>query len=218
MYNGYHFQVDAEGNLTLEGEDEKEEKTTEIYAKLYTNGTDDTLVLSSNADYVYNANGLTLKEDYGNIGNEKYFIETTSETYIDEETGKEVRKTEEKGNIPPWLEQKTSESVYSTYINKNITYENSSLKKVVAADSIDLLYPQTYFYKCYNLTNLEGMQNVNTEKATDMSYLFYNCRNLSDISGLSQWDTSNVTNMSFLFAACHTLTDINDLSSWDTGK
>lgn len=45
------------------------------YAKLYTrkDGTGDVLVFSSKPDYVETSSDLTLKEDYGNVGKEKYY-------------------------------------------------------------------------------------------------------------------------------------------------
>ena len=63
---------------------------------------------------------------------------------------------------------------------------------------------------------IEGMENLNTAKVQDMSYMFYDCRALKELD-LSACNTANVTNMSQMFYGCHTLKDL-DLSSFNTAN
>ena len=58
------------------------------------------------------------------------------------------------------------------------------------------------------------MENLNTEKLTDMSYMFYNCRKLSSLD-FSKFNTENVTNMRYMFNDCWELSSL-DLSKFNT--
>ena len=58
------------------------------------------------------------------------------------------------------------------------------------------------------------MENLNTEKLTDMSYMFYNCRKLSSLD-FSKFNTENVTNMRYMFYQCRKLSSL-DLSKFNT--
>ena len=71
------------------------------------------------------------------------------------------------------------------------------------------------FAECYSLTSLD-VSSFSTSKVTDMSLMFSSCSELKEIN-LSNLDTSSVTNMSQVFAECTSLTTI-DLSSLDTSK
>lgn len=86
-------------------------------------------------------------------------------------------------------------------------------------------YEKLYMQKTANETNMKGLfaytpasstldlSNVNTSKATDMSYMFSECKALYlDLSG---FDVSNVTNMSYIFQNC---TSEIDIDSWDISK
>ena len=61
--------------------------------------------------------------------------------------------------------------------------------------------------------SIEGLEYLNIEDLTDISYMFEGCRVINlDLSGL---DTHNVKNMSNMFANCSSLANLN-LSSFDT--
>ena len=95
--------------------------------------------------------------------------------------------------------------------------KNSSIEKVVFHSSFANVRPTTFydwFSNCKNLTQIEGMGNLNTEKVTDMSYMFYNCRKLSSLD-LSKINTENVTDMSYMFSCCWGLSSL-DLSKFNT--
>ena len=74
--------------------------------------------------------------------------------------------------------------------------------------------------------NIGNLNNWDTSKVTNMSYMFYNTgymANVFDVGNLSNWNVSNVTNMSNMFfhagrnATTWSLGGVNtiDLSGWD---
>ena len=66
------------------------------------------------------------------------------------------------------------------------------------------------------LTTIEGIENLNTEEVTNMSYMFYYCSRLTSLN-LSSFNTVKVTNMNFMFYECSKLTSLN-LSSFNTAN
>ena len=99
-----------------------------------------------------------------------------------------------------------------------------------------------WFDGCANLTDIEGIENLNTEKVTnmgsmfsgccvlnpldvsnfntqkvkDMNDMFYNCNSLTSLD-VSNFDTQNVEDMSCMFSNCEGLNSL-DLSKFDTQK
>ncbi|MDF7672351.1 BspA family leucine-rich repeat surface protein [Lactobacillus sp. ESL0701] len=67
-----------------------------------------------------------------------------------------------------------------------------------------------------NVTEIKGLNKVDTSKATDMSYMFNDDSNLTSLD-LSSFDTSKVTDMSNMFANAKGLKNLN-ISSFNTGK
>ena len=67
-----------------------------------------------------------------------------------------------------------------------------------------------------NLTEIRGLNLVNTSNVTNMDHMFSSCSSLTSLD-LSNFDTLNVTSMSYMFKSCSKLTSLN-LSSWDTSK
>ena len=64
-----------------------------------------------------------------------------------------------------------------------------------------------WFSDCSNLTDIVGIEYLNTEDVTDMSYMFYNCQNLNSLD-LTSFNTAKVGNMSNMFYNCSALTTI----------
>ena len=95
--------------------------------------------------------------------------------------------------------------------------ESADVKKVVIEESFAEFKPKTccrWFFQCTNLTEIDGLNNINSSELTDMSYMFYGCRALESVD-FSKFDTKNVTNMASLFEQCEKLETI-DLSGFDT--
>ena len=67
-----------------------------------------------------------------------------------------------------------------------------------------------------NLTEIQGIQNLNTSQATSMNSMFYRCSSLTSLD-VSHFDTSNVTNMGSMFNGCSGLTSL-DVSHFDTSN
>ena len=94
---------------------------------------------------------------------------------------------------------------------------NDHIKNVVFDASFANARPTSckmWFYKCNNLTEIEGIANLNTEEVTNMEAMFSYCSGLTSLD-LSKFDTQNVTNMDAMFYVCSKLTLLN-LSKFDT--
>ena len=73
-----------------------------------------------------------------------------------------------------------------------------------------------WFNGCENLTNIEGIEYLNTSQVTDMHNMFYNCYHLqtTDFSG---FDTRKVKDMSNMFYNCGSLKSL-DISNFNTSE
>lgn len=73
-----------------------------------------------------------------------------------------------------------------------------------------------WFNGCENLTNIEGIEYLNTSQVTDMHNMFYNCYHLqtTDFSG---FDTRKVKDMSYMFYNCGSLKSL-DISNFNTSE
>ena len=73
-----------------------------------------------------------------------------------------------------------------------------------------------WFNGCENLTNIEGIEYLNTSQVTDMHNMFYNCYHLqtTDFSG---FDTRKVKDMSCMFYNCGSLKSL-DISNFNTSE
>ena len=75
-----------------------------------------------------------------------------------------------------------------------------------------------WFYRCFNLAKITGIENLNTDEVTNMRDMFYNCSRFTSLDDvLSNFNTDNVTDMSYMFSGCSGLTSIN-LSNFNTDK
>ena len=91
---------------------------------------------------------------------------------------------------------------------KVVFYQNFSEVKPTSLNS--------WFRGMKNLTEIEGLQYLNTSEATNMRRMFEDCQSLTSLD-LSSFDTQKVTSMQSMFAYCSGLTSL-DLSSFDTQK
>ena len=91
------------------------------------------------------------------------------------------------------------------------------IKKVVFDASFANARPTScyeWFYRCGYLTDIEGIEYLNTENVTNMSGMFWGCAALTTLD-VSHFDTQNVTNMSYMFSDCSALTTL-DVSNFNT--
>ena len=108
-------------------------------------------------------------------------------------------------NAPGWY--KPDEDGFNTNI----------IKKVVFDASFANARPTScyeWFYGCTHLTTIEGIEYLNTENVTNMSWMFSDCSALTTLD-VSNFDTKNVTDMSGMFWVCAALTTL-DVSHFDT--
>ena len=95
--------------------------------------------------------------------------------------------------------------------------QSAKINKVVFDASFANARPTSckmWFYNCNNLTEIEGIENLNTVNVTDMNCMFWGCSSLTSLD-LSKFNTQNVTSMSNMFSGCSALTSL-DLSKFDT--
>ena len=74
------------------------------------------------------------------------------------------------------------------------------------------------FKGCKSLTDINSLQNWNTQQVTNMYGMFEGCTSLNDITSLQNWNTTKVTDMSWMFEGCTSLVDLSSLSNWDISK
>ena len=73
-----------------------------------------------------------------------------------------------------------------------------------------------WFYNCYALKQIEGLEHLNTENVTDMLEMFRNCNALTSLD-VSHFNTENVRRMNFMFSGCWNLRSL-DLRNFNTKK
>ena len=149
---------------------------------------------------------------YANCGPDGYFTPVFDYAEFDNATGtltfrrglskpEEAYDLNEGDNTPEWSDQSTN------------------INKVVFDASFANARPTScckWFDGCTNLTQIEGIENLNTEEVTNMGSMFYACYDLTSLD-LSNFDTQNVENMSDMFVSCLDLKSLN-VSNFDTQK
>ena len=73
-----------------------------------------------------------------------------------------------------------------------------------------------WFSGCNNLTEIKGIEYLNTENVTNMQEMFNACSKLTSLN-LTSFNTAEVTNMSYMFKSCKALTSL-DLTSFNTAE
>ena len=97
--------------------------------------------------------------------------------------------------------------------------QRGKIKTVVFDASFANARPKScycWFSGCNNLTEIKGIEYLNTEKVTNMQEMFNACSKLTSLN-LSNFNTAEVTNMSYMFKSCKALTSL-DLSNFNTEK
>ena len=100
--------------------------------------------------------------------------------------------------------------IHESELHPNWDNIKDNIKKVVFDTSFAEARPTScyfWFFSCKNLTDIEGISNLNTEQVTNMRSMFAGCEKLTSLD-LSSFNTENVTNMYCMFTGCHALTTI----------
>jgi surface protein len=98
-------------------------------------------------------------------------------------------------------------------------YGITSVETVVFEESFATVRPVSTcsWFDCFtNLTEIVGMEYLNTSEVTTMNSMFECCSKITNLD-LSHFYTSKVTNMQDVFAGCESLKDIN-LHGFDTSN
>ena len=106
---------------------------------------------------------------------------------------------------------------YDDRINYHGPDERYKIRKVVFDASFANARPTScymWFDGCRDLTEIEGIANLNTEEVTNMGSMFYACSSLTSLD-VSHFNTQKVTDMSYMFSACSGLKSLN-VSHFDT--
>ena len=149
---------------------------------------------------------------YANCGTNGYFTPVFEYAEFNEGTGTlTFRRGLSKSKVAYALNLEASEpGWWSTH-----RYE---IKKVVFEASFANARPTSCYYwfcNCSELTDIEGIENLNTENVTNMRGMFFNCPNLSSLD-LTNFSTGNVTDMNAMFG--YSQLSSLDLTSFNTAN
>ena len=95
-------------------------------------------------------------------------------------------------------------------------WDCEQIKKVIFDPSFANARPKStafWFYRAYLLSDIVGIEYLNTSEVTDMSHMFDNCGSLTSLD-LSTFDTGNVTDMEKMFYDCYNLETIYASDKW----
>ena len=96
---------------------------------------------------------------------------------------------------------------------------DTEISKVVFEASFANAKPTScyaWFQDFKNLTQIEGIENLNTANVTDMSYMFKNCSNLAKLD-VTHFNTAKVTTMNSMFTRCSNLAEL-DVTHFNTAN
>ena len=112
-----------------------------------------------------------------------------------------------------WVEDKMTVAT----INKNLG--KGSIVHIVFDKSFSTYTPtslRSFFQSLSKLETITGLEYLNTEKVTDMSYMFQYCSRLTSLD-ITNFNTANVTDMSYMFHSCTKLKSL-DVTNFNTAK
>ena len=193
--------------------------TVTYMTELTTLYTDGTLIINEEANS--RSNNIT---KHGEVTNE-YEPMSASNSYVFTYDNNAVNS--------PWFTER--EQVKSVEIGETIkpistaywfgvlqNMEKGNFAKLDTSNVIDM--SGMFSYAGLNATtfNLTGLDNWDTSKVTNMSYMFgvyvaFRAETIS-ISNLSNWNTSNVTDMGCMFCTTYIGSSVEGISNWNTSK
>lgn len=98
-------------------------------------------------------------------------------------------------------------------------FENGTIVHIVFDKSFSTYTPTSllqFFYGLKNLEKITGMEYLNTEKVTDMSFMFSRCSSLTSLD-VTHFNTEKVTDMNGMFSSCSKLTSL-DVTNFNTAN
>ena len=101
---------------------------------------------------------------------------------------------------------------------KSVFIRLKGLTDIVGLENVDTSEATTmycWFYQCYSLESLD-LSQFNTSQVTSMDSMFDGCKSLKKLD-LKNFNTSKVTNMTCMFAGCESLEELN-VTKFDTSN
>ena len=187
---------------------------TTIYAgdKFVTTKVEDSSYMFSDCTNLKGYSDSKTNHKYANCGTDGYFTPGCAYAEFDNATGTLTFRY--KGVKPAGAYDLNVESY-----NLGWDAQKRKIKKVVFDASFANARPTScykWFDGCANLTDIEGIENLNTQNVTDMSWMFNCCYALTSLD-VSNFNTEKVTNMSNMFGSCEKLS-LLDLSNFNTER
>ena len=111
-----------------------------------------------------------------------------------------------------------NQATVTAYFGSSLVSDASKINKVIIAQSFHDFEPDALrrmFQDCSNLTDIEGLENINTTNVKNVIGMFWGCSKLKSISFGDNFTTSKVTTMSFMFKECESLEEL-DLSTFSS--
>ena len=103
------------------------------------------------------------------------------------------------------------------HIKRN--FGNGTIVHIVFDKSFSTYTPTSlsrFFRSLTKLETITGLEYLNTDKVTNMSYMFTSCSALTSLD-VTKFNTGNVTNMSSMFSGCSKLTSL-DVTKFNTAN
>ena len=172
----------------INGEEPEEVECTDIYVTLYEDGT---LAFASTAD---NKLDKPIKAEYGNIRGQDYTIENFKDISLGGFNLEDLKV--------PW----------SMDIVEIIEVPGEYPNAII----LDEIVPSSTSWWFIGMSEINGIENINTSNVTKMQAMFSGCSSLQELD-VSNFDTSNVTDMSYMFYGCEALQELN-VSNFDTSN
>ena len=151
---------------------------------------------------------------------------TTPEAYVQMSADKktltffyDTKRTSREGTTWGIEEKKENHGFqYPAWVSTDANSDTTTTKAVFDASFKDFQPTSTAFwFEGFRvLTNIEGLQYLNTSNVTNMRGMFTGCSGLTTLD-LRSFNTSNVTDMGYMFANCSRLTSLN-LKNFNTSN
>ncbi|MBO4720138.1 MAG: BspA family leucine-rich repeat surface protein [Prevotella sp.] len=103
---------------------------------------------------------------------------------------------------------------YSLDVKKAVI--DGSMNQTHLSSMENMFYGGDVDHALLKMTAIEGLENLQTARVTNMEKMFYGCYYVKSLD-LSSFNTANVENMSFMFFGCASMTSL-DISSFNTAN
>lgn len=198
--------------------------TVKFIASDYLNG-----LLSVNVSYTYNNMGIkrtinttqTVIREEGVYSNVNFDDEDISKIYSTvyktlDGSGYELVFSLDANPYPSSQVYMPSKEITSDDIRPWSSYIQN-IKKVSILDNIKPATIESWFYGGENITEIVGLENLDTSSCQSFRHVFENCKSLTNLSGIQNWNTSKVEAYSSMFKNSG-ISDLSIITNWNVSK